>query len=142
MFEHLNWLIFYIVAALSVLLGFFAVVGIWITGQPQQVTDDAEWGALHGLYALTAAVAVEACSIASALWLPASVRMGYVSGISVMNMLTLVDYGIAIAILALALVAVRRVRTLLARDVRIWAGTLLGINLIGGALFLISEMKN
>lgn len=140
MFEHLNWLIFDVVAAVSALVGFYAVVWIWM-GQPQQVSDDGERRALHALYALTAAACVEACSVALTLWLPADVQQGYVSGVRVLYVLTLVEYGVAVVILGIALIAVGRVRSNFAHGVRMWVWTLLSINLIGGALFLISEIK-
>ena len=79
--------------------------------------------------------------MAVTLWLPDSVRMEWASGVPVMNILDLIEYTIALALLILALVVVRRVRHDLAIQVRIACWLLLAINLIGGALFLVSEMK-
>lgn len=140
MFEHLNWLIFLVLDALSAVVGFFAVVRIWENRLPREITGP-DWGALHGFYAMTAAICVEGCSVGLELWQPDGIRMRWISGVPVMNILDLIEYAIAVALLIVALVVVRRVRHELAFQVRIACWFILGINLIGGTLFLISEMK-
>jgi hypothetical protein len=131
MFEHLNWLIFLVVAALSAVVGFFAILRIWANRLPDEITGP-DWGALHGWYALVVAVVVEVCSVVLDVWRPDGIRMQWIS---------VIGYGGTVALLIVALVAIHRVRHDLAFQVRIACWLLLAINLTGGALFLISEMK-
>lgn len=137
-FEDLNWFIFLLVAGVTASVGSLALIRVRLMGLPDRSADQDK-GALRALQMTIAAVCVAACGIALQLLLPQRLRTASLSGVQIDKFAILIEYWSVVAILAIALMAARRSRGDLGFEIRIVGWVLLIINLVGGALFLISQ---
>jgi len=137
--EHLSWLIFVGIAGLSVVMGIVVVIRLWGMRAPEEgLAHKRE--ALRGRYLTTAAVGVECCELALQLWAPDKVRMGWLMGVPIINIVDLTGFWTAVVLLLLALFILRRDRSELGFDVKISAWMLVGISALGGILFLLADV--